>query len=239
MAALALVGLTLLSGCTGEPQPATAAPVPHETGTASAITGTPGPTRPGTALVAGPSAASISSGPATDVPPGYPGGPTVGPAGRGPRSVVPPGALLDAATVGSVTGSRLVTADPPEPVCDSARAVGSLAMRSSGLADSSGHVWQSVATWPARAAARRAVREVNAALVSCGWTSEGDPRLGEAAAALHRQTSAGTETALVLAADGVTVSLVGSGPAARPARWAALADIALGTSCAAASDGCH
>jgi hypothetical protein len=152
---------------------------------------------------------------------------------------VPAEALLDAATVASVTGSRLVTADPPEPICDSARAAGSLAVRSSGLADSSGHLWQTVATWPAPTAARRAVRAVDAALVSCGWTSDGDPRLGEAAAALHRRTSNGTETALVLAADGVTVSLVGSGPETGPARWAALADIALGTSCAATSDGCH
>jgi hypothetical protein len=49
-----------------------------------------------------------------------------------------------------------------------------------------------------------------------------------------------TRTAVMISAEGVTVTLVGSdGATARRARWSSLLDLALGDSCAAAAHGCH
>lgn len=50
----------------------------------------------------------------------------------------------------------------------------------------------------------------------------------------------GTITVVTAAAvDGVTLVLSGSGPAAGTDKWSALTDIALGSTCVAAIDGCH
>ena len=43
----------------------------------------------------------------------------------------------------------------------------------------------------------------------------------------------------MIAADGVSVLLVTSGSSAAPGVWESLADVAMGTSCAAAHDACH
>jgi hypothetical protein len=44
---------------------------------------------------------------------------------------------------------------------------------------------------------------------------------------------------MVLAVEGATVVLVGTGAPAAPAAWAALADLSLGTACSAGVHGCH
>jgi hypothetical protein len=76
-------------------------------------------------------------------------------------------------------------------------------------------------------------------LAGCGFAADGDPRLGEASAQLTKDTGTGRQLALVLAAEGATVVLVGSGSAADQAVWPSLADVALGTACAAGVHGCH
>jgi hypothetical protein len=77
-------------------------------------------------------------------------------------------------------------------------------------------------------------------MAACGWRAVVAPALGERAAQVTRGTGASTETALLLTAEGVTVLLVGSGGVPSDAlRWESLADVALGSSCPAAPDGCH
>jgi len=76
--------------------------------------------------------------------------------------------------------------------------------------------------------------------------SSGAPMVTTASAELARpagDTTAGEsgadQRAMVLAAEGVTVVLVATGSPAAAGAWESLADVALGTSCAATAHGCH
>jgi hypothetical protein len=185
--------------------------------------------------------------PATALPPGDPGldAPSVPNPGRPKpgeahdetaRTVVPVEAMFDQQTVSGVLGGTWAqsASEPLACLADSDR----VAQRSVAFDAADGHLLQTVATHEGHEAADRAVREQLAALQDCGWTSERAPRMGTASAAASNPD--GGESAVVLSADGVTVTLVGSGSATEHhRRWASLLDLALGSSCAAAADVCH
>ena len=154
---------------------------------------------------------------------------------------VPAAALLDVQTVGAVAGGSWAPTDPAgDDACLSADQ-GGAPTRSVVLAadDASGRLVQSVATWPTAKAARAAVVGVGSALESCGFTATGDPRLGEASAAFERTVDGAQQHAVVIAVEGATLVLAGSGSAAAPGAWESLADVAMGSACAAGVHGCH
>ena len=149
---------------------------------------------------------------------------------------IPAEAMLDAQTVAGVLGGDWQQS-AGQPV-DCAVASGSVADASLEFSTDGGNVVQTLATHRSLAAADRAAVAAGENLADCGWEKLANPRLGTASVAAR--SADGGQTAIVLSAEGVTVTLVGSGSAAssRP-RWAALADVALGTSCPAAPHGCH
>jgi hypothetical protein len=183
----------------------------------------------------------------TELPPGDPGldAPSVPDPGKPEhdreheepaRTVVPTEALLDTVTVSGVLAGDWRQSEGRPLEC--ASAPGAVAERTFVFSAEGGQVVQTVATHKSLAAADRAVDELAGQLQGCGWTAERDPRLGTASATLS--SGEGEQTAVVISAEGVTVTLVGSGDAtaSRP-RWSSLQDIALGSSCAAAPHGCH
>jgi hypothetical protein len=155
---------------------------------------------------------------------------------------VPASALLDVQTVGGVAGGTW-GAPADASADDACLAVdqGGAPTRSVVLAadDAGGRLVQSVATWPSAKAARAAVVGVGSALEACGFTASGDPRLGEASAAFDRTVDGAQQHAVVIAVEGATLVLAGSGNAAAPGVWESLADIAMGSACAAGVHGCH
>jgi hypothetical protein len=189
---------------------------------------------------------ALSGQPVPTLPPGDPGsdgagsGDHAGDRGHEAVTEVPVGALLDAETVGAVAGGRWAAGDVPAEGCAAPRAPGSRVTRAGALTSDGGALVQTVTAHETPRAAVRAVGRAVLRLEACGWAAGHDPRLGEASRQLTRTTPDGTEqVALVLAAEGVGVALVGSGSAAEQGTWESLADLALGSSCLAASDGCH
>jgi len=81
-----------------------------------------------------------------------------------------------------------------------------------------------------------AVAALGRSAQGCGWTSVRDPRLGSASVS----ATEGPRSMVAVSTEGVLVLLVGTGGFTRDAgRWGSLVDLALGTSCPAAPDGCH
>jgi hypothetical protein len=185
--------------------------------------------------------------PATTLPPGDPGpaAPAVPNPGRPKRdgdhdeqarTAIPVEAMFDRQTVSGVLGGDWAqsASEPLACLADS----GWVAQRSVAFDAPGGHLLHTVATHRGHEAADRAVREQLAALQACGWMSERAPRMGTASAAASNPD--GGESAVVLSAEGVTVTLVGSGSASQnQRRWMSLLDLALGNSCAAAPEACH
>jgi hypothetical protein len=145
---------------------------------------------------------------------------------------VPEAALVDAATVAALAGGDW-SVDPD------GGSAGAAASRTVTLTAPDGVLAQTVSAFRSPLAAREAVAAEATRLAGCGFAADGDPRLGEASAQLTKDTGTGRQLALVLAAEGATVVLVGSGSAADQAVWPSLADVALGTACAAGVHGCH
>lgn len=152
------------------------------------------------------------------------------------RTVVPGEALLDAKLASQVLGGDWQQAEARPLEC--VAGTGWVAQKSVLLDSADGRVLQTVATHDSLAEADRAVAEMGRQLKSCGWDGAADPRLGTASVAA---TSAdGSQTAVVVSAEAVTVTLVGSGRATADRwAWSSLVDVALGSSCAAAPHGCH
>lgn len=208
---LGVAGLLLLSACAGT--------------TNEAASSRPAPTH-------------AAAAPPTDLPSGDPGldasavpdpGAPKGPdADRGrARKVVPLESMLGGQWQES-------SASPLGCISD----LDEVAQRTVAYRSTGGLVLQTVATHQSHAVADHAVRDMSRELLTCGCTVHPDPRLGSASTAA---SSAGdTRTAVVVAAEGVTVTMVGSDSAiTQMARWSSLVDMALGNSCAAAPDGCH
>jgi hypothetical protein len=178
------------------------------------------------------------------VPPGDPGDDTSAPVASetekpGPRTV-PANALLDAPTVGAVAGGTWTASAAPPGWCATPRTPGSAASRAQLLTAAEGRLVQSVSAYADSEVAVRAVATATDRLVGCGFTRDRDPRLGQASELLTGTGADGAEqTVVVLASEGVGVVLVATGSAAATGSWDALADLALGSSCAAAEHGCH
>ena len=161
---------------------------------------------------------------------------------EGVARTVPAAALVDADSVAALAGgSWSAAADAGSAAaCPPVTPAGAAASRTLLLRSAGGTLLQVVSAHRTVRAARQAVDSVAGLLAGCGFTSAGDPRLGEASAALARGDDTGApEKAVVIAAEGATVVLVGRGSAASAGAWDSLADLALGTSCAAGVHGCH
>lgn len=152
------------------------------------------------------------------------------------RTVVPAEAMLDAGTVAGVLGGQWQES-AAQPL-DCLSGAGWVAERSVSFTAADGNVLQTVATHRSLDAADRAVDQLGRQLADCGWTGEPDPRLGTNSQALSNPD--GGQVAVLMAAEGVTVTVVGSTSATEQrGRWTSLLDVALGNSCAAAPHGCH
>jgi hypothetical protein len=207
--------------------------------------GSPGSGSVATA-VSTPSAAGSSAAAEPSLPPGDPGldAPEVpDPGTAGPdhdheeealRSV-PTAALLTAGTVRMVLGGTWERRAGDGDECLRPRdAVATRSMSYGGSVEAL--VVETVATYPDPAAADRAVAGLGEAAAGCGWAAGPDPRVGSASVA----ATDGPRTMTAVSAEGVLVLVVGTGDLTRDhVRWGALVDMALGTSCAAAADGCH
>ena len=227
------------SGSTGsDPDPAASSSAGSGSSPAS-------PVAPGTPSASGPES------PLPTLPPGDPGpGPSVpedisgtDASLRGPRAGVPVGALLDGETVAAVVGGSWRSTATPADSCDTPRPTSPtapVASRTAALTGTGGLLVETVATHADREAAVRTVNAMAKRLRGCGWTLEEEPPLGEDSALLTRRAADGPQQLVVVAAEGVTVTVIGRGPVASNQQdWAAIVDVAIGTSCLAAPDGCH
>jgi len=186
-----------------------------------------------------------TSGAQPSLPPGDPGltAPSVpdpGTAAASPqheraRRDVPGGALLDAETVSMALGGTWQRHAGGGDEC--VRPEGALGERTMSYGGTdAGVVAETVATYRDAAAADEAVKTLGEAAAGCGWKVGPDPRLGSASVAAED----GPRALLGVSAEGVVVLLVGRGDVTKDAaRWGSLVDLALGTSCPAAPDGCH
>ncbi len=246
----ASTGTTRTTGTTGPEGLTTglpAAATSTSAAPASAPGGTEGPFGPD-----GPDASdtpdpALSGEPLPTLPPGDPGTGSPGPGDRAethaPGTPVPAAAMLDTATVGAVAGGDWTVGAVPHRWCDAPRTPGAGTARVQLLESADGRLVQSVSSYAGTGAGRAAVQAVEAAterLQTCGFVLDRDPRLGAASELLSRTAADGTDqVVLVLATEGVGVVLMASGTPAGRGTWESLADLALGSSCAAAADGCH
>ena len=155
------------------------------------------------------------------------------------KTVIPQEATLDAATMGGVAGGvwqvQPAGADQAGP-CGALPDVGAGASRSVRLTDDRGRVLVQTVLSFAHGEDAAAVDALAASFADCGWTAGEAPPLGERSA----QATSDAGTALVLAAEGAVVVLTGTGGLPDDtAAWEGVADIALGSSCPAAPEGCH
>lgn len=234
---LVLLSAALLLTACGSDAPATTG-VSSQGAPASATAEGPGPSdKPDPGL---------SGSPTPTRPPGDPGPGDPTPAeshDEEPVDEVPDVALVDAETLGALAGGSWSAVATPSD-CTGTSPSGpaeATASRTAALASDGGRLVESIASFGSVRAASAAVTAAADSLTDCGFSVTGDPRLGDASRELTRAASgsAEAERAVVLAAEGVAVVLVASGSAAAPGAWESLADIALGSSCAAAPHGCH
>ncbi len=202
------------------------------------------------AVVPGPTVstpAPETTTPLPTLPPGDPGdGPSVPedtsdveePAGTA-LTPVPAGALLDAKTVGEVLGGSWSTSAAPADSCAAPRPTRAVATRSTALTGAGSTIVENVSTYNGTSGAT-AISNLAKRLRGCGWTQEAEPPLGAHSAELSRKGGTGVERVIVVESEGVAVTVVGRGKvAANSDDWSAIVDVAIGTSCLAAPDGCH
>ncbi len=232
--AAALVLLPVLSACSSTATPPAAAPPVAEVG----LAGAPVPVAPPPADVtaAGPDEQVVEAGPDdTAVPPGDPGvdaPPAPEPTGvevhaheeELPRRV-PAAALLRAADL----GPGWADARTPEADC-APRTAGPSASRAL-RSDAGSTLVETVQVAPD---GEQAVAEWRRALAACGLAVS-PLALGEAGIAADGDG----ERVLVTTAEQVVVVLRARGPLAADPALSDWADLALGSSCPAAPDGCH
>jgi hypothetical protein len=160
------------------------------------------------------------------------------------RTSVPTTAVLDTETVGAVAGGRWAASAAPADSCTVPRPTKAVATRSSqltGLDSGAGsRLVETVSTHRGVTAAVAAVQALERRLATCHATSAHDPRIGDASVQVTLTAPDGTVTIVTAAAvEGVTFVLSGWGPVTANSHWSALTDIALGSTCVAAVDGCH
>ena len=165
-----------------------------------------------------------------------PGTASAEPHGHGEaRRTVPVSAMLTADTVGMVLGGGWQRRSGGGDEC--VRPQGGLGVRTMSYGGSvEGLLVETVATYADAGAADAAVAALGDSAGDCGWSAGPDPRLGSASVA----ATDGARSMAAVSAEGVLVLLVGTGEfTGNRARWGSLVDLALGTSCPAAPDGCH
>jgi hypothetical protein len=240
LALAALTGSALLAGCGGDGPALADQP-------ARASVPSPVPPRPSNGPSAGPSATSAPTASPTvtaspSLPPGDPGAgapsvPEPSPGGREQelpaRTTVGVDAMLGPADAHDMLGGSWTTTDAAQDPCTLPGAV--VARRSVGLTDGRTELAETVTTHRDEKAADAQVERLLGVLPQCGWALGEDPRIGSSSLTAGQ----GEQRLTVVAAEGVTVVLTGSGPGTGPFTWQGLVDIALGTSCPAAPDGCH
>lgn len=182
--------------------------------------------------------------PGTDDPNGDLGNESEHPNDTAAKTSVPRNALLDAETVAAVAGGSWAAGAATADSCAAPRPAKAVATRSSRLAGSSAaagsQVAETVGTHRGVDAAIAAVQALERRLATCDASSATDPRLGDASVQVTLTAADGTVTTVTAAAvEGVTFVLSGSGPVTAARHWSALTDIALGSTCVAATDGCH
>jgi hypothetical protein len=182
--------------------------------------------------------------PGTDDPNGDLGNEGGHPDTNAARTSVPRTAVLDTETVGAVAGGTWAASGAPADSCTVPRPTKAVATRSAqltGTGSAAGsRVVETVSTHRGVAAAVAAVHALERRLTTCHATSAHDPRIGDASVQATLTASDGTVTIVTAAAvEGVTFVLSGSGPVTADKHWSALTDIALGSTCVAAVDGCH
>jgi hypothetical protein len=259
--AVVLAGALVLAGCgsaTPASDPATnrltqglpSAPASPDrtTATGSTADGPFGPDGPDASDTPDP---ALSGQPTPTLPPGDPGTTTPPPTGHDPRhrvTAVPAAALVDTSSLGAIAGGTWVESPTPGSWCSAPRTGPAGTSRSQLLTTTPGiapgRLVESVTAHDSATAAADAVAATTARLQGCGLVVDRDPRLGQVSEQLTGELpdgAGGTDhvVALVLSSERVDVVLVASGPAARQGAWESLADLALGSSCAASPDGCH
>ena len=155
------------------------------------------------------------------------------------KTEVPPEAVLDAPTLSGVAGGTWqVQPSGPQQAgpCGPLPETGAAASRTVRLSDERGRVLVETVRAFRHGQDGPAVDALAASFADCGWRSTEAPPLGERSA----QATSAAGTALVFSAEGAVVVLTGTGGLAEDAGvWEAVADVALGSSCPAAPEGCH
>ena len=269
LAGLALVPILALgTACSGDPEgqaakPATAgpsegaradAPTVSPAPTATARASSPRPTLRSPRPVARRTLASVTHAPRSAVPTRRPASkaprptPTAAPAPT-QRRPAPPlaltpaqrAALLDVLTVNEVLGGEWTPARAEPIGCATAPQPSvAVTMGSVTFGRARNLLRHGVATHRSTAASLASLAALAQLAVTCGWTEVPAPPLGEDAVQLTSSRVGVTRTLLAMVLENVVVTLIATGPAAPDeTSWEALAETALGGSCAAASDGCH
>ncbi|MGH3333578.1 MAG: hypothetical protein ACRDPJ_19945 [Nocardioidaceae bacterium] len=234
----AVLAAALLTACSGQAAQESAGSGPAPSETTTSPSGAASREHPTVARVAsrGESSPSLPPG---DPGPDAPSVPDPGPAkGHGhadpPRRTVPRAALLDRPTLSAMLRGTWREAGTRALPCTAAP--DTVASRTVAFRSSSGQVVQTVSTHMNVSAADRAVRRLANQLAACGWDLGSDPRLGTASLS----AADGHHTLTVVSVEGVSLVLAGNNSvAADEGRWASLVDVALGSVCPAAPDGCH
>jgi hypothetical protein len=150
------------------------------------------------------------------------------------RRSVPVRAMLTAADLRMTLGGRWERhAGGGEECVVPDAAAGTRTMTYGGT--SAGTVVETVAIYPDADESDAAVLALREAVEACGWQNAHDPRLGSAAVAADD----GPRVMTAVSTEGVLVVLVGTGKVADGWTWDALIDLASGSACPAAPDGCH
>jgi hypothetical protein len=150
------------------------------------------------------------------------------------RRTVPVRAMLTAADLRMTVGGRWQR--DPGGAGDCVAVDGAVATRTMSYGGTpAGSVVETVASYAGADGSDAAVLDLRETLERCGWSDVHDPRLGSAAVAARD----GARTTTAVSVEGVLVVLVGSGKVTDGWRWGTLVDIAAGSSCPAAPDGCH
>jgi hypothetical protein len=230
-AGLAVVLAGALTGCGGGEK------APTTSGDAgSGAAGSPSPAG-SPAVTPGPGEASLPPGdPGLDAP----AMPDPGTAAADPhaheevRRTVPMRAMLTTADLRMAVGGRWERHAGANAECVVPQdAVATRTMAYGGT--SAGMVLQTVASYPDTDESDAAVFALREAVEGCGWGDVRDPRIGSAAVAAVD----GARAMTAVSVEGVLVVLVGTGRVTDGWKWHALVDLAAGSACPAAPDGCH
>lgn len=222
VAASGVLAVGVLAGCAAEPLPAST-PVAARDSSPALPPGDPGPDAP-------PAPDPLTEAPLPEKP--------ADDHGHAPaRAVVPAAAFPTTGDIDAFLGGRWREADSTDEVLP-----GCLA-RTTPPAGSAARTWRSdgdalvvhLRTYDGVETAADVVAATRGDLTTCGARLVTDPRLGSASVTAELDG----ERLLAVAAEGVVITLRADATRVDPVTLTSLADLAMGTSCEAAPDGCH